>query len=260
LPFGQAQQAATGTREPEPAALPAALAPLSAAEILNLVAEKYRPEAVTSLDMAVWQRAGFRELRYEVEGRIRTATHDRMRLELTVHGASSGGKLVIVCDGARISETLSLPGQPAETSVSELSQSAAQRGATRERSTLPTVKELGGLPALLQVIQQELRRPQVRGVRRDGRELVEVKGEWAVDELMYANLMPELRFSEVIRECRLYLDPETLWPVRVEWWGSERPGRPLAPLLQTEYRRPILNEPAAAERLVEDFVISGGTT
>ena len=36
----------------------------------------------------------------------------------------------------------------------------------------------------------------------------------------------------VARQCRVYLDPETYWPCRLEWWGPDAPRHGEVALLQ----------------------------
>src|SRR5581483_10991063 len=46
------------------------------------------------------------------------------------------------------------------------------------------------------------------------------------------------------RQCRLFLDPGTHWPHRVEWWGPTtlpKPGDSL--IVQMEFRNPVLGQP-----------------
>ena len=55
--------------------------------------------------------------------------------------------------------------------------------------------------------------------------------------------------------ARLYLDPKTLWPHRLEWWGADppRPGDVL--LMQTEFRDPLLNRPPPPDRLMRELTL-----
>jgi hypothetical protein len=77
------------------------------------------------------------------------------------------------------------------------------------------------------------------------------------EEKVAANLSCEFvpaRFK--VQQSVLYLDAQTLWPLRVEWWGAERPTHVSKLLLQTEYRAPVLNQPLSDERCAAEFALS----
>ena len=58
-----------------------------------------------------------------------------------------------------------------------------------------------------------------------------------------------------MRQCCIYLDTETFWPHRLEWWGAEKSSEPSQLLSQTEYREAIVNQPLSAERLAAEFAV-----
>ena len=55
------------------------------------------------------------------------------------------------------------------------------------------------------------------------------------------------------RQCRLYLDIDTLWPHRIEWWGCEASHFNDVALLQMEFRDPVLNQPLSTDRCDREF-------
>ncbi len=52
--------------------------------------------------------------------------------------------------------------------------------------------------------------------------------------------------------CYLYLDAQTLWPSRVEWWAGDRHSNPRL-LLEIEFRDPQLNRPLSLAECIHAF-------
>ena len=46
---------------------------------------------------------------------------------------------------------------------------------------------------------------------------------------------------------RIYVDAQTRFPFRIEWWGSAKPGQTPALLLQMEFRDVVVNQAIASE-------------
>ena len=63
----------------------------------------------------------------------------------------------------------------------------------------------------------------------------------------------DLRLRAVARECRVFLDPVTLWPRCIEWWGGVADQQPAQLLMQTIYDLSRWNQPLSAEEIAREF-------
>jgi hypothetical protein len=60
------------------------------------------------------------------------------------------------------------------------------------------------------------------------------------------------------RKCLLYLDAETHWPYRMEWWGpGKRPDRETQ-IYQVELREPVFTQVFPARRCAKEFTLEPG--
>jgi hypothetical protein len=75
-----------------------------------------------------------------------------------------------------------------------------------------------------------------------------------------ANLVPANQSwtAGLPRQCHLYLDAQTLWPGRVEWWGPAAPGGGEVLVAQVEFRNPVVNRPLTAEVCARLFAFEPG--
>ncbi len=61
-----------------------------------------------------------------------------------------------------------------------------------------------------------------------------------------------LRPPPQARRVCVFLDPRTMWPRRVEWWGETAEGDPVT-LAELEFRTPVLNQPLSAAECRQAF-------
>jgi hypothetical protein len=242
------------------AALPDHLAAEDAAVLLRRAADRYSPKMVSWLELTLWQRADCGEVHYEMEGRFLAAPKQQLRLELCLRAGPLAGRLLLVSNGLVLQESLRLPGAPERVTTQELPhpQEPGDNAAalTREREELLNSKAFRGIGPLLQKIGRNLRNPRLSAATWQGRQVLEIRGEWALTATVEGDLPQEERLGAVIQECRLYLDANTYWPGRIEWWGTHSAGQPLTLLVETEYRQPVVNRPLSAERIAQEFAVT----
>jgi hypothetical protein len=104
------------------------------------------------------------------------------------------------------------------------------------------------LPALLKHLREGLREATMQSGLWQDLPVVRICGKWTPRD----DTPKELRPPVQPRACHLFLDARTLWPVRIEWWGAERPHAP-ALLLQMEFRDLTVNEPFTADECARLF-------
>jgi hypothetical protein len=227
--------------------LPPALAHATASAVLQQALKRYGPDQVAWLETTVRQQAMYEDVIYHAEGRCLSAPDHRLRLELQLQTNAASGRLDMICDGRFLTEILHLNGTLQSRQSTELPQPQQPTGDTaalmRQRTRFLQEKACAGLWPLLESLSEQLQQPQLRAVQWQEQTLLEIRGNWPVS----AANSSEGRVQP--RECRLFLDVETFWPRRVEWWGSASERQDNTLLFFTEYGQPVLNQPLPPERL-----------
>jgi hypothetical protein len=108
-------------------------------------------------------------------------------------------------------------------------------------------QSFGGPLELLKGLRQRLTWVRSERVRREGKDYFKLAG------VCEGGLTGRDWLEELPRCCRLYLDAQTLWPHRVEWWGAEAPRSGGVLLFQAEFRDPVINQPLWPEQCQREF-------
>jgi hypothetical protein len=112
---------------------------------------------------------------------------------------------------------------------------------------------MGGAFDLLQTMRSRLEWSRMETVRREGRAFIKLTGTWSSESAEALAPTGGSWPDGLPQQCRLYLDAETLWPHRVEWWGPDVPRSADVLLVQMEFRDPVLNQPLSAEGCAREF-------
>jgi hypothetical protein len=208
--------------------------------------------------MTLWQKVSLDDENYEVQGRYLSAPDNRMRLELKVQVGRTRGEVCVVCDGNALCTMQRLGSEapllvPNEIPAAEPGKGRAEVAEKRARFLQDA--GYGGVMPLLRLLRQRLQDLDHRIAVWQERDIHLVTGRWPEDAALLASIPEFLRPRCPPRKCRIFLDAHTLWPCRIEWWGSEKPGGRLEPLLQLEFRDPILNQPLSPERCRREFTL-----
>jgi hypothetical protein len=225
-----------------------------ALDILDRAAAALAPDRVRWLEAKIWQQAVCEDFSYQACGRLLTAPGDRSRYDLNVKVGGTVGELRLVCDGQTLTHTVRL-GDDKPTLLRWDLTGAREAGRAAEEKAEARLKLVGelGFTGLA---------PLLRGLRQRGQGARHAELTWNGTEVIVIGLalpeeppsMQRPRFQ--VRQCCLFLDAQTLWPHRVEWWGNDRPGHPDQLVMQTEYRSPILNQPLPAGRCAAEFAVA----
>jgi hypothetical protein len=232
---------------PRPLASPARLvgeADGGAMRLLDQALALLGPGRLQWLEVEVWQRMTCEDLTYEAKGSLLTAPGNRRRLVLEITSGRAKGQVQMLSDGKRFYSTSQVgQGRPAVWQTDLPKQAAACEGLFQQQG-------IGGPAGLLAVIRYRLQQPRRELVQWDGRQVVRITGDWPA--VAGRQLPPGTPAELVARHCRLYLDAATLWPYRVEWWGTDGLGCDVL-LSEIEYRDPILNQPLPEQRCQREF-------
>jgi hypothetical protein len=250
------------TTSPASSPLPAGIDPIDRSgtpggmEVLDAAARAFVPERVPWMQMNLWQRVACEDFTYEADGRYVCAPGHRLRLDLKVLVGQTQGELQMVSSGTalRCSWRADRKTSPAITLL-EFARKCEEAGQALPLQEAERILLEHGCPAvapLLRTVRERLQEPRWKRSRWKEHEVIQVTGRWCSGTTPAAGT-GTLSSAMALRECRLYVDARTLWPHRIEWWGSASPDKSHVPLVEVEYRDPVLNQPLSAERCAFEF-------
>jgi hypothetical protein len=254
----QAASAAPLAPLSQPAPPPAARADAGAEAALDRALALLGPDRLRWLQVTLWQRITAGGLSCEAEGRYLAAPGRRFRLDLKTHHGGCPGALQVICDGTTLYQATKI-GSGTWDNYKRYRIEEVQ-AALDDPSTAPAVRDeflrdqnCAGVLTVLPALRERMTWFRQERVRRDGRLLVKLSATWRPAEAE-ALVPPGTPWPDDLpRQVRLYLEPETSWPHRLEWWGPD-PDRPDDSLLiQMEFRDPVLNQPLSEERCAREF-------
>jgi hypothetical protein len=237
--------------------IPANLAQAKPAELLARAAAQFGPDQIQWLDVTIRQHVAYDEIGFELDGRYLCAPGQRFRYDLKVKIGAAASRFLTICDGVHMAELTELPGKPPQVSATLLpriqrpTDDPAEVAAARQ--TLVQSKSFAGLTQLLASLQVGLGAPEMRLVQVQGKELLEIKGKWVMQKAQERTDPDDIRLRAIARECRVFLDPATLWPRCIEWWGGMSENQPPQLLMQIVYDLTRWNQPLTAEEVAREF-------
>jgi hypothetical protein len=239
---------------PQPASHdPQALLPLDRA------IDALAPERVGLLEATVWQQARSEDFSYQACGRLLTAPGDRSRFELNVRVGTTQAELRMVCDGKTLWQSTRAGNDKSTVCTWDLPAAkdgtAANPELAQARAKFLEEQGFPGLSACLRRLRQGLQNAQCEQQRWNGREVFVISGTWPDNAAQFAGVADIARPRYQARLCRLFLDAQTFWPHRLEWWGSEKPNQANLLLAQTEFRDPVFHRSLAPEQFTALFAV-----
>jgi hypothetical protein len=245
----------TGREAAPPAQSADPRAPHESAEAVRLLDQAiaaHAPGRPGWVEMTLWQRHHDEGSTHEIQGRYVAAPDQRLRLELQVRVGRTHGELILVNDGAALWQALRFDGgEPRLTQVSLAEEPEKGAEVLRQQAFL-------GVGPLLRVLRQGMHQPRRQAAHWQGKEVIQVSGDWPEDPSKLADVPDYQRPRHPPRRCRLYLDAQTLWPHRIEWQGASAADGTAPLLLELEFRDPILNRPLPPERCAREFTVWPG--
>jgi hypothetical protein len=180
-----------------------------------------------------------------------------MRFDVNVRVGQTVGKLRLVNDGVTVWQSIQTGGARAVVERWEMPGlgDTLKTPADVAQARMQLLEEhcFLGLAPMLRKLRQGVQSARLRQQRWNGHDVQIVSAAWPVNDASLASLADFARPRLPLRQCRAYLDAQTLWPYRIEWWGAEKPHQPHQLLVQTEYREPLLNQPLSPERCAGEF-------
>ncbi len=249
-----------------PEAEPAAGGDKKAAPAAELKRAREQLLKATSVSATVVETITLFDKTYKAEGKYLQQVSPRpnewnMRLELVIKIGESGGSLLEVCDGELLWTRTDIDfgkkserGKRKETTltrrnVAEIMSAARRLGDPQQESALIATFGLGGLPALIAAIEQDMKfSAEMKEETLRDRPVVVISGSWT--DAFASKLRgtagqgaPGLLPAFIPDSVRLYIDRETGFPHRV-LYQKKLPGRKVArPILTLDFLDVALNEP-----------------
>jgi len=219
----------------------------------------------TSISARVVEKVDILDKSYKAEGRyLQTALKPNdwhMRMELVVKIGDAEGAMLEVCDGevlwTRVEVDLGRKKEKKDVkeasvtrrNVAEIMSAARKLGDPKTETALIASLGLGGLPALLAAIEQDMEFTEVNEATLRDRPMTVLHGNWSAafsQKLTGAppgqaksSLLPAL----VTDAVRIYIDRETGFPHRIQYLKKLIGREALRPLLTLDFLDVSLNEP-----------------
>lgn len=252
---------------PQPGPVPAPITDLGplpsgkdARQLLDQAIATYLPQTVPWQRAQIWQRVVTDGGSHEVRGRYLTGPDYRLRLDLEVQVGKARADIQMIGDGQRLWLCQHSTGKEVVVTQTELPpppkdipNSAAYQA---ER-----VRELHegsfGVSTLLTLLRDGGQGWQGKLGRWQGGEVLHLSAGWTSTPVKQEGWAEGLRPPPQARRVCVFLDAQTLWPQRIEWWGETADGTTL-PMVEMEFRTPVLNQPLTAEECRREFTCVPG--
>jgi hypothetical protein len=234
----------------EPSPLPPAPAPqpdAAAERCLDRALELLKPEHLNWLEMEIWQKVQLPDHVYEADGSYRLAPGQRFRMEMHTHLGATEATHLTVSDGRNLWRGERSGAGPWEnvTRLHLLDVFAIMNGpaAAQLRSEFLQKPHFQGMTPLLRNLRSRLVWAKSDRQHHPEGDHIHVVGVWPKEEM--ARLAPpeEPWPTGLPRQCHVYLDAQTCWPQRIEWWGPIPGDGADRLLVQMEFRHPVCNRP-----------------
>jgi hypothetical protein len=256
--------AAAGT--PEPLAVPPAPEPradAAAEHCLDRALDAFKADRVHWLEMAIWQKVQLPSCAYEAEGTYWLAPGQRFRLEMHAHPGQGEGTLLMVSDGRDLWEA-ERPGKGDWENVTRLHLPEVFAvmngpGGSRLREEFLERPHFQGMTPLLRNLRDRLVWARGEVIHQGDGDRIHLVGVWPREEAVRLTAEEGTWPTGMPRQCHLYLDAQTAWPQRVEWWGpTAAKGKEDRLLVQMEFRHPVANRPLPPEQCARLFAFQPG--
>jgi hypothetical protein len=219
------------------------------AGLFDLALQRLSPEQISWLQVTLWQRMSTPESAFESQGALQIGPRNCARLDLTVRTGANPGRWLVVSDGHALAQVVQLgTGTPTVTTrlLEPQTQEADPPGPTPANEALRALG-CGGPYPLLKELRGRLRDLTLQTGLFQGRPVARLHGR-----LKIAPSAPATGTAVGADFCYVYLDPQTLWPIRLEWWGAN-PERVQRLLLEIEFRDPQVNRPLSLTECMRVF-------
>jgi hypothetical protein len=221
----------------------AGLPNLTAEQILARAAANLDPAKLQWLRYKIWQKQDAEDMSFEAQGRLLRGPNQCGRFELTVGSGTEATELLTVSDGIGLAHSCRPPGKPAQVSTLKYITPENNPYAPEQIEAILHAHSCGGPFQLLKDLEAKLENWQLASGTWNNRTILRLTGIVNNHDDDSAVISP--------RQCRVFLDAQTLWPMRVEWWAARARGEAL--FLEMEFRDAVINQPLSHEECEREF-------
>jgi hypothetical protein len=239
--------AATPSFIAQPIAVAADVASLAPGDLLVQAAARLAPEVTPWLIVKTWQRQTDEHGRFEAEGRLVRGPNQCARLETSLQGRAEPATILTVSDGVVLARAYKTAGKRAIVTADSFL--TPVRKSPEEVEKVLAAHGCGGPHSVLKDLERVLESLQeTRGVW-EGKSVIRLTGS-IKEQPAKPGQVPSGTAAKV---CRLFLDAQTLWPHRVEWWAALPVQSDDCPLLELEFRDPQINQAMGHDDCAREF-------
>jgi hypothetical protein len=226
--------ASTPTPPPAPKADP------EAGKLLSAALEQFGPQNQGWLKTQVWQQVNLQGLTFHSDGSYLVGPGHRLRLDLKVHVGGCEGQMQVTCDGTTLWQMFRAGNEKPIVNKFALTEILSffngQGVVPQVRNEFLQSQSFLGVTPILQSLQQMMVLTKHEPGEWKGNKANVLTGSWNAD--IAKNLGTADKWIQGMpRKCVVYLDAQTNWPLRIEWWGpSTQAGDQL--LMEMEFRDP----------------------
>ncbi len=230
-----------------PVILTARSSPVASPELLDQSIERLK--SITWLRTTVWQRRYDARIAYESEGKLLRGLNHTARLEGWIR-TGDGEKLtqLIVSDSSVLAERLRYHARPPlfKSYVLPAREVADPQKFSPLRESFLTQRNCGGPLSFVQELRDVLTDLEISEGTHHQREVTVLKGKV---NLEHARMQAKRSVRFAPERCLIYIDPGTLWPLRIEWYGKE------GVILETEFRDAVIDQALTYDECVAHFTM-----
>ena len=179
-------------------------------QLLEKAIEKLAPAQAGWLKTKIRQTMSDTGSNFVAEGFLQRGPNHCARLEMNIDTLGKRGRLLFVSDGEVVAQVREMPGSAPVVAVEEMPADSVSRAEFLERNGV------GGPVMLLQEFRQHLQNARLQTGIMQGRGLIQIKGELEPTAMSVC-----ARTAIPVCVAYVYLDAQTLWPTRMEWWGVD---------------------------------------
>ena len=235
--------------EPQPIGLAPELTAASPDTLMNLAVDRLSPQRMPWLRVRLRQWMHSMETRFDAEGTLQLGPDHCARLDLAVHVGRMSSRSLVVSDGQAVAQVVQVGAAEPSITTRLLVEPAESAEGQVTKTPEQTLRELGcgGPYPLLKDLRTRLRALTAQTGLSEGRPVIRLHGR------AYGPQTALGLTSAIAAEfCYLYFDAQSLWPNRLEWWGTDSK-RVERLVLAMDFLDPQVNRPLSLEECVRVF-------
>lgn len=212
--------------------------------IIEAALKALDPKYLHWLEVRIRQRMWDQEFAFEADSRLVLGPNHCARLETAVRQGGEPGRVLVVCDGSVLAHLVQLRGGSQHLKSLKLPAHEEQPVVPSARDRMLADNDCSGPYALLADLATRWKNLQVTPGLLNKTPALRLIG--TLDSIPPA-AADDVRRALPVRSCRLFLDAQTMLPIRLEWWSEH------GIILELEYRAWRINRPLSHEECEKEF-------